>query len=288
MASVIAILTDFGTSDPFVGVMKGVIAQVSPEAQTIDLTHEIPTGDVLQAAIHLWQAAPFFPDGTVFLVVVDPGVGTTRRSIIISAKSRIESKNHIFVGPDNGLFSFIMEKDTDAYKLQNQAYQLPTVSNTFHGRDVYAPAAAYAARGLPLSGFGSKIDDPIKLKSPKLRSPTPGEWEGEILFSDHFGNLLTSLGCFGEGETDILRFTPWVSGPSQAYIDRRSVKLRLPDGKQLPLVQNFLQVPDGTCAAVIGSSGLIEIVSNRCSAAKILNLARGEQVVLEAQPSPPV
>jgi S-adenosyl-L-methionine hydrolase (adenosine-forming) len=287
MGSVIAILTDFGTSDHFVGVMKGVIAQISPEVQTIDLTHEIPPGDVLQAAVHLWQAAPYFPDGTVFLVVVDPGVGTSRRSIVVSAKSRTGSKKHFFVGPDNGLFSFIMERDADIYQLQNPAYELPTVSSTFHGRDVYAPAAAHAALGISLSSFGPKIDEPVRLKPPKLTSPTSGTWEGEILYADHFGNLLTSLGCFVEAEADFLRFTPWISGPGDARIDRGRVKVRLPDGKQLPLVQTFLQVPEGTCAAIIGSSGLIEIVSNRRSATEILNLARGEPVMLEAQPSLP-
>ena len=126
-APLIALLTDFGDDDPFVGIMKGVIANIVPQAKMVDITHNIPPGDVRRGAVMLWQAIPYFPSGSIFLIVVDPGVGTTRRGIIA------ESGDHIFVGPDNGMFSFIGIENLPAWELTSHQFQLPGKGNTFHG-----------------------------------------------------------------------------------------------------------------------------------------------------------
>ena len=148
MSQPIVILTDFGTSDPFTGIMKGVIAGIAPDRPIIDLTNEIPPGDIRRAAVMLWQASPYFPAGSVFLTVVDPGVGTSRRPIFL------KTRDHVFIGPDNGVFTFILGESFQAWELQNPRLTLQNPGMTFHGRDIFAPAAGYAALGTPGPEFG--------------------------------------------------------------------------------------------------------------------------------------
>lgn len=280
----IAILTDFGTSDPFVGIMKGVIAKIAPSASQVDLTQEIPPGDIFLAALHLWQAYDYFPEGTVFLCVVDPGVGTSRRGMIL------ESGGYVFIGPDNGLFTFVTLENARAWELSNPEYSLPNSSSTFHGRDLFAPAAAHAASGVPGSEFGPEIHKPVQLPKPRLDYQQPGKIHGEIMHADRFGNLLTSLGQFKHNNDTILRFDPWLKGEDEKNrIPQFSIQdavIEIQGGRQLTWVETFGQVPAGDCAFLVGSSGLIEIVANRTSAQENLGLQRGDTVTLKSQGAP--
>jgi hypothetical protein len=273
MSHPIALLTDFGLLDPYVGIMKGVIASLAPDAPVIELSHAIPPGDVARAAFVLWQARPYFAAGTIFVAVVDPGVGTSRRPLLLQAGDKT------FVGPDNGLFSYVMGGQPRAWEICNPALRLPQTSMTFHGRDIFAPAAAHAARGIPGDQFGPACQDLRVLAPPRLTA-SPGEINGQVLHADGFGNLITSLGKFFPENAGDMELRPWIGNPVKVRLPRASSRLILPDGQILPWVQTFAEIPAGRCAILVGSSGLIEIVANRQSAANLLNLGGGELVTL--------
>jgi len=282
----IAILTDFGTVDPFVGIMKGVISRISPESQIIDLSHEIPPGDIQLGAITLWQSLSYFPRGTVFLAVVDPGVGTRRRPIIL------ETRGYSFVGPDNGIFTFILGDDAAAWVLDNPAFALPNPRETFHGRDIFSPGAAHAACGVPGAEFGPPVRDIQLIPAPRLESPSPRTLEGEIIHIDHFGNCLTSLGVFNPVQESKYDFHPWIRETTNLKekstlgkgldkgIDLSPAYIQLPGGGRVRWARTFAEIESGNCGFIIGSSGLIELVANRQSAVKLLNLGKGERVKL--------
>lgn len=268
----IALLTDFGLSDPYAGIMKGVISGISPKLKTIDLTHQIPPGDIQAGAFHLWQSSQYFPPQTVFLAVVDPGVGSERKGLVFQRYSQI------FIGPDNGLFSYLGYKtEISSWELTNPIYQLENPSSTFHGRDIFAPAAAHAALGIQGESFGNFISSPVQLPQPVLQIEGKSI-RGEVIHADQFGNLITSLGQFEEKERG-LQFTSWIDHQSQ-ILSRPPTLTIDQSGTALPLVSTFSDIPIGSCAALIGSSGLLEIVSNRASAAGLLMLGRGNPVTL--------
>jgi hypothetical protein len=264
----IALLSDFGALDPYVGIMKGVISRIAPGIPIIDLTHEVPPGDVLRAAVYLWQSRQYFPRETVFLCVVDPGVGTRRRGVLLRSYSQI------FIGPDNGIFSFIQNKDDHAWELTQQDYMLPNQSATFHGRDVFAPVAAYAALGVEADAFGPRINHPERLKTPILVITEDSKLEGEILFSDRFGNLLTSLGRLVKVSNRRYSLDPWVPvHSSSADIQIFSPDfhcLWLSSGEKLRWVYTFADLQPDECGFLVGSSGLVEIVANGRGADEIL------------------
>ncbi len=271
----IALITDFGTQDPYVGIMKGVLARIAPAARWVDLTHAIPPGDVARAAFVIWQSRPFFPPGTVFLVVVDPGVGTARRPLIL------ECCGQRFIGPDNGVFTYLIHQHPwRAYELRHPAFRLPQVSTTFHGRDIFAPAAAYAALDVPGEAFGPPIATPVRLPIPPCEVDLDqGEVRGQVLHADRFGNLLTSLGRW-QPDPQGWRLTPWLGqGPE---VRLTPVAVRLPTGQRLPLVRTFGDLPPGEAGALVGSTGLLEIVVNGGSAAQRLGLSPGTSVTVEA------
>ena len=279
----IAILTDFGTQDPFVGVMKGVITKIAPSARIIDLTHQIPPGDIRRAAVQLWQARYYFPAGTIFLCVVDPGVGTARKGIAL------ETGGSFFVGPDNGLFSYIFDQDPRIFELANPSYQLQNPSSTFHGRDIFAPAAGYLGAGVQLDSFGNQIKTPVSLPNPLLKpyqnpsgsEPSTFSIAGETLYPDRFGNILTSLGKFTKSGSDCW-LTPWIGIYPESFppFAPKDARLDLEDGTTLKWANTFADIPSGECAALIGSTGLLEIAARGKSAAQILELSGGERVVL--------
>jgi len=186
---IITLTTDFGVADPYVGTMKGVMLAIAHDAHLVDITHEIPPQDVLQTAFVVYTAWPFFPAHTVHLVVVDPGVGSTRRPIAV------HTPHGLFVGPDNGVFSYVLaEQPTEAVvELVDPGYRLCQVSQTFHGRDIFAPAAAHLATGIPIDQFGPAVSDPVTLPPPAL-CIGPDVVSGEVLYVDHFGNAITSIG----------------------------------------------------------------------------------------------
>jgi S-adenosylmethionine hydrolase len=271
----IAVLTDFGTKDTYVGVMKGVIASIAPQTQVIDLTHEIPPGDVRQAAFKLWQAVPFFPDGTIFEVVVDPGVGTRRRAVAVAWSMRL------FVLPDNGILTYLLTSApaSKAVELVTPTFRLSPVSSTFHGRDVFAPASAHLARGIPLDDLGPPAGELVRFPLPRLSMKAGPRLEGEILHADRFGNLITSLGRL-ERRADSLAFVPWLPVAEEAALPSEDLWLHLEDGTRLAVRNTFGDVPEGELVAYIGSEGLIEVAANRGNASERLGLQTGSHVEL--------
>ena len=188
--TIIALMTDFGLGDGDVGVMKGVMLSIAPTAYLLDLTHDVAPQNILSGAWILGSSYRYFPEGTVFTCVVDPGVGSTRRAIALHAGE------WFFVGPDNGLFSFVLAEQPlhEAVSLTNPAYQLPHVSSTFHGRDIFAPAAAHIVRGVPLAEFGAHVDPDQLIRLEQAYFERKGERiDAGIIHVDNFGNLITSI-----------------------------------------------------------------------------------------------
>jgi S-adenosylmethionine hydrolase len=273
----IALLTDFGNDDPFVGIMKGVICQIYKKVIFIDLTHLIPPADVQRGAFVLWQAARDLPPGTIFLSVVDPGVGTDRGAIML------ECGGQIFIGPDNGLFSYLTyQNDCSAWELSNPDYQLKDPTNTFHGRDIFAPAAAHAALGRKGVEFGNEVQKIVQLDQPHLVIQKH-EACGEIISWDRFGNLFTTLGVFVQKGRS-LHIKSWVDGQSMKINNTREITISIKN-ESLPFVDTFDSLPLGTCGGLIGSTGLLEIAANQDSAKSILSIDRGTRVNLEWTPS---
>ena len=268
----VALLTDFGAADTYVGVMKSVILSRVRRASFIDLTHDVPPGDVPGAALRLWQAGPWLPRGTVILAVVDPGVGGPRRAIAVSA-------GRLFcVGPDNGIFSFLLDRSPRWSAVQIEVP--PSASATFHGRDVFAPAAARLCAGAALSRLGAPVDDLVRLPVPELSVSADG-FSGEVLAGDRFGNLVTSIGVLARRDGSIL-LEPWLPGGPVGRLDAAACAAVLPDGRAVPLVRTFADVPTGSPLAYIGSDGLLEIGISGGSAARTLGVGRGARVSLRS------
>jgi len=262
--------------DTYLGMMKAAIAGISPDARIIDLTHAIPPGDVQRAAFEAWRLRSYLPPETILLAVVDPGVGTKRRAIALKLPGLY------CVGPDNGLFSFLLYS-TDKYKaaeLVNPDYQLQTISHTFHGRDIFAPAAAYLAQDIPLEDFGPISQELVRLPDPLLEDLGAGSIQGEIMQSDHFGNLITSIGRFDNTDDD-LSFKPWIPPFSARTLIAQDYEVILPQGNVVPLGRTFGDAPKGEALAYIGSSGLLEIAINGGNAAKTLNLTPGDEIIFK-------
>jgi S-adenosylmethionine hydrolase len=256
MPPIITLTSDFGLRDPFVGIMKGVILSICPDTRLVDLSHEVTPQDVLEGALLLESSARFFPPGTIHLAVVDPGVGSRRRGLAISAAGQC------FVGPDNGLFTAALdEAEWRAVSLENPAYRLAEVSQTFHGRDIFAPAAAHLACGIALERFGPRVMDPVRLDLPDCRFED-GAWVGEVIGADRFGNLPTSVrvGRLGGAAAG---WTVEVGGGSLG-----------------PLVSCYADGREGEPAAIIGSSGRVEIFVRNASARDRLGAVRGMPVRL--------
>lgn len=268
---IIALMTDYGVKDPFVGILKGVIARIAPAARIVDITHDIPPGDIKRGALYLWQSVPFFPHRTIFVSVVDPGVGTAREPIII------ETETATFIGPDNGLFTYVLPSNFRAWVINNPDYLPPVVGNTFHGRDIFAPAAAFLATGALAANLGKPAADVTKLPFPLMKFIDSDTVQGEILYADRFGNLLTSIGRFYPCGDQKYRLISWLADQedSMATVEYSSKEMgiELSDGTILPWVKTFSDLEEGAFGCLVGGSGLLEIVSYRRSAAEMLNLA---------------
>ena len=256
--SVITLTTDFGAGDWSVGTMKGVIACVAPKATIIDLTHDVPPGDIRGGAFALAASCRFFPEGTVHVAVVDPGVGSRRKAIAVQTASGV------FVGPDNGVLSWALvnEKAKAVHALENEAYFLKPVSQTFHGRDVFAPVAAHLSRGVPIKKFGPALKDFVRLDWPEPRRQRGGV-EGEVVYIDRFGNAITNIA------SELLR------GAAMASCEVFAKRHRI-----CPLRTFYQSVPQKTPVALAGSSGFLEIAVNGGSAEKLLGVRIGTRVVL--------
>uniref|UniRef100_A0A7C3Z361 SAM-dependent chlorinase/fluorinase n=1 Tax=Desulfobacca acetoxidans TaxID=60893 RepID=A0A7C3Z361_9BACT len=252
---IITLLTDFGHQDPYVAAMKGVILSLNPEAILVDVTHAVPPQDIIAGAFLLGEAAPYFPAGTIHLAVVDPGVGTSRRGLAAKAGEQF------WVGPDNGLFHLIFHRAAglDMVSLENRDYFRESLSDTFHGRDIFAPVAAHLSLGTPLQAFGPPITDPIALPWPEP-SFSPEAVRGEIVYVDGFGNLVTNI-----RGSELL---PWLADTPHVII-LGSLTLR-------GLVRTYGDVPPGNFLALIGSHGYLEIACAQGNAAQRLGLGAGK------------
>ncbi|MBW3660800.1 MAG: SAM-dependent chlorinase/fluorinase [Gemmatimonadetes bacterium] len=265
MSAVVTLTTDFGTADGYVGAMKGVIAFIAPDAVIHDLTHDIPPQGVREAAFALYSATPFWPEGTVHCVVVDPGVGTERRPIAVRTR-----EGRLFVGPDSGLFTlfcppFVDDEPEVVELAERRWWRVEKPSATFHGRDVFAPVAAHLARAVDtgdfdLSDFGPSIDDMVCFDMP---APTEegDAYRGEVVHVDHFGNVVTNLP------------ERWVRHAGGEVVVEAG-------GKTMPVVGTYGDVGVGELCALVGSSGWLEVSEREGSAAERLGLAAGIPVVL--------
>jgi len=264
MAPVVALLTDFGLRDHYAGAMKGAILSACPEATIVDITHEVPAHDVAKGALALEAAYRYFPEGTVFAAVVDPGVGSERRPIAARAG------RWLFVGPDNGLFTYVLEADPAARVrliANPRLLRVPT-SPVFHGRDVFGPVAGRLSGGLALEEVGPVVTDPVLLERPP-KTRTEDGWSGAVLHVDRFGNLTTNLlepdlAALAEGRLDVL----------EVHIG----------SEVLPLVRSYSDVAPGRPCAVVGSSGRLEIAVRLGRAAALPGAAEGARVLVRRRP----
>lgn len=256
--SIITLLTDFGWKDGYVGIMKGVILSIAPHATLVDITHDIAPQDVRDAAYVLYTAVPYFPPETVHLVVVDPGVGSERRAIAV------RTAQGTFVAPDNGVLSYVLATSPAQaiVSLTNPRYHLQRVSHTFHGRDIFAPAAAYLAQGVPITALGESVQEPITFPLPPVQIHPDGSVSGQIIHVDHFGNAITNL-----RREDI----PWPEEHLLIEVGGRVI---------VGLHKTYAQGQPGKPLALIGSSGHLEIAVPGGNAAQRLNVCIGSEIHL--------
>jgi S-adenosylmethionine hydrolase len=259
---VVTLLTDFGTADYFVGAMKGVILSINPEARIVDITHEIPPQDIQAGAFTLSAVYQTFPAATIHTVVVDPGVGSARRPILVYGG------NQFFVGPDNGLFSFIVDREPEArvFHLTNENYFRQSVSQTFHGRDVFAPIAAALSKGVNAEQLGTEIKDYVRLDHLKPKQRDAQTIQASIIHIDRFGNCVTNL--TREHVTD--------------EMIARGVRL-IVNGREITSLHRFFaegRKATNELFAIWGSAGYLEIAAFRASAAQLLNCQRGQIITV--------
>ncbi|MSV27831.1 MAG: hypothetical protein EXQ52_03680 [Bryobacterales bacterium] len=257
--SVITLTTDFGLSDHFAGTMKGVILRLCPAAEIVDISHEVSSFDVTEASFLLAQTYQYFPKKTVHVVVVDPGVGTSRRPILA------EAAGQYFIAPDNGVLSMVYSREPKlkVRHVTAEKYFLKPVSQTFHGRDIFAPVAAHLAKGVTPASFGKLVDDYLRKQFEKpVRSARRG-WTGSILKIDRFGNLITNyhISEFGAVET----------GPFELTVGLQYVT---------QIGRNYAEFGIGELFVIVGSSGYLEVSANQASAAKLLGCAAGAPLEL--------
>jgi S-adenosylmethionine hydrolase len=249
--AIITLTTDFGTRDWFVGSMKGVILGINPQAQIVDITHEIPAGDVRTGAFALAASYRCFPRLTVHVAVVDPGVGSERNAIAV------RTADYFFVGPDNGVLSLALaqEKVLEIRRIENASLLRQPVSHTFHGRDVFAPAAARLTQGVLFDSLGGKLDDyaRLDLSQPKV---VGGVWRGEIIYIDRFGNCITNLRALAKS----------------------AGKARVAGKLECPVGRIYQDAPPGQPVALVGSTGFLEIAINTGNAAQSFGLKIGDVV----------
>ncbi len=277
MPPIITLTTDFGLDDPFVGIMKGVILNIVPNAQIVDITHNIEPQNIDQAALILNATYPWFPRKTIHVVIVDPGVGgavkektsakkTGGPGPVIRRAMVVQSKFQTFIGPDNGVLTSSLYPDSRVYEITNQKYCLNNVSNTFHGRDVFAPCAGWIASGIAPSKMGPRVLKPIRLdfQQPQLKGAT---LQGEVVHIDHFGNLTTNI------SHPLIRETFPSSATMTVTIGKHHIE---------GLVTGYYQMKKGQPGAIINSWNQLEIFCREDNAKKILKARMGQSVTLKA------
>ena len=257
---IITLTTDFGTNDHFVGTMKGVILNIAPDAAIVDISHSVQAFDVLDGALTVSQAYSYFPTGTVHVVVVDPGVGTARRPIIAS------SDGHHFVAPDNGVLSLVYAREERMLvrHVTSEHYFLQPVSNTFHGRDIFAPVGAYLAKMVDTEKFGEEIEDFARFSAPRPKKISENTVRGVVLKVDRFGNLITNI-------------TP-ADAPKLFEAQPGPFKISVGNSEITEMRQIFAGGAAGQLFGILGSMGFLEIAANRGAAAQLAAAGKGNDV----------
>ena len=257
---IITLTTDFGLNDHFIGTMKGVILSIEPEAQIIDISHAVQAFDVLDGALTISQAYSYFPSGTVHMVIVDPGVGTTRRPLLVT------SERHHFVAPDNGVLSLIYQREErlSARHVTGEHYFLQPISHTFHARDVFSPVAAYLAKGVDPAKFGEEVKDFVRFVAPKPKAVNENTLRGVVLKVDRFGNLITNV----TPQDAPMLFTENASGFKIVIGQREITEIK----------NAYAEGAPGEVFGILGSMGYLEIAANRAAAAQLLGLGKGTDV----------
>jgi S-adenosylmethionine hydrolase len=249
----IALLSDFGTQDWFVASMKGVILSINPGAVIVDINHDIPAGDIAAGAFNLLACHASFPRGTVFVAVVDPGVGSSRAALALKAGG------YVFVGPDNGIFSMIIDNyyKSEVRSLENTRYFLEEISSTFHGRDIFAPVGGHLSRGVAFEKLGPKTKSIVRLSLPAAQAKNK-VINGSVIYIDGFGNAITNV---------------------SSSLANQSCRIRI-KRHTIPLCGCYGDVEAGKPVAVIGSCGFVEISVNRGNAARNMRLSTGDKVIV--------
>jgi S-adenosylmethionine hydrolase len=251
----ITLTSDFGLKDPYVAEMKGVILSINSKTTIVDITHGIEKFDIRTGAFILASVVPYFPKGTVHIAVVDPGVGTNRRSILV------ESKQGFFVGPDNGVLMLAAQKlgSEHTFEINNPKFMLPKISSTFHGRDVFAPAATYLEMGMKPSEFGPEISDAINPEFVKVEKIN-GSFTGEVLYIDGFGNIITNI-------------------TQKEVADAKSVKVKFPNfSLALAFKKTYSEAKFQEPITLFGSHGFLEIALNQDNVAEKLHVTAGDKI----------
>ena len=258
---IVTLTTDYGTSDHLVGAMKGVMLGINPDINLVDITHNVIAHDILDGALAIGNAYKCFPSKTVHLVVVDPGVGTARRPVLVSADTQY------FVAPDNGVLSAIYDQaeSLTVWNIISEHYFRQPISHTFHGRDVFAPVAAWLTKSWQTSAFGEEITDFVRFGVPKPKS-SGSTIKGSVLQTDRFGNLITNITS---------KEVPALEHPGG------NVVIHVGNGQVGKLVQTFAEGPAGEAVALIGSSGFLEICMNKGDASRKSRRGRGAEVTVE-------
>jgi S-adenosylmethionine hydrolase len=259
---IITLTTDFGLNDHFVGTIKGVILSVVPDAEIVDISHSLQAFDVLDGALTIAQSYSYFPSGTVHLVVVDPGVGTARRPILVT------SDRHHFVAPDNGVLSLVYSKEERLHirHITAEHYYLQPVSKTFHARDIFSPVAAWLAKGVDPEKFGDEITDFVRFNAPKPKAIDGNTLRGVVLKVDRFGNLVTNI-------------TP-EEAPTLFMSEPAPFKIRIGKHEITQIHSNYSEGAPGEIFGILGSTGYLEIAADRGSAAKIVGTGKGTEVLI--------
>ncbi|OMJ86373.1 hypothetical protein SteCoe_12095 [Stentor coeruleus] len=254
--SIITLTTDFGYDDWYVGAMKGVILSINLKVTLVDITHNCPSGDIMSGAFII-KNSDYFPQNTIHIIVVDPGVGSSRIPLIAKL-----SNNQIYVLPDNGLLTLLLQKHSlvEAFAIENHKFMLNSISNTFHGRDIFAPAAAYASTGINISEFGRPINDLVQLSIQPIEK-IENSISGTIVYIDKFGNLISNI--------------------HNSFINKKILLARLKNYTINQVGYKFCDVGRNESVVIFSSDGYIEIAVNLGSAKNIYNVEVGEKMIIE-------
>lgn len=258
----ITLTTDFGTTDHFVGSMRGVILNINPDAQIIDICNTVQSYDVLDGALTIAHSYRYFPPNTIHMVIVDPGVGTSRRPLLVT------TEKHMFIAPDNGVLSLVYEREEriSVRHITSEHYFLQPTSNTFHGRDIFAAVAGWLSKGMESSKFGEEITDYVRFGSPKVKKIDDKTLKGVVLKVDRFGNLVTNI-----RPEDV----------PQLFVELPpDFRISVGKGEVKRIRGTFGEGAAGEIFGIIGSMGYLEIVANRSNATSLLQATKGSDVLV--------